>query len=275
MTESFDIKNWYSVWAITAIESKNQVVIFGRRDILGPLSLYMFQNNPDGQLVETQMDAPCQHYGSYTILISMVQNGKELLAVSCCECSDIKLIDMDTKQITPVFKSPTDPLVGMCSGPNGGLFVVMSSGNVQQLDSSFSIINMFHLSSFINDPFSFYFLCYLPAPHNTFVFYFKSKLRGVSLQNGHQVWSQPWNWFTPHCLLYCAPQEILLAGVLFEPKAYVVNPSNGSVIQTIQIPDVRWIDEMCLCNDQIVMAQWSGKDSSRHVLSYYSLNRIV
>ena len=33
---------------------------------------------------------------------------------------------METEQVTPVFKSPVDELIGMCPGPDGGLFVASS-----------------------------------------------------------------------------------------------------------------------------------------------------
>ena len=263
------------MWRITAIESKNQVVILGQRAKSDPWSLYTFQNNPDGHLVETRMDAPCQHDILFN-LTTVVQNGKELLAVSWSQCSDIKLIDLDTKRVTPVFKFPPHSLFNMCSGPDGGLFIVMESGNVQQLDNTFSIINTFDLSSFIPGLFPFLTLiCYLPDPHNLLVVYFKSELKAVSLQNGHQVWSQPWEGFHLKCLLYCPQQDVLLAGVLFEPKIHVLNPSNGSVIQTIEIPDIYSIHRMCLCNNQIVMTQYAEEDSERRLLSYCTLNRIV
>ena len=44
--------------------------------------------------------------------ISVVQNRKELLALCMrARCNDIKLVDMETKQVTPLLKFPTDPPV--------------------------------------------------------------------------------------------------------------------------------------------------------------------
>ena len=189
------MKEWDWIRDITGLESKNQVVICGRRDKSDPASLYMFQNNPDGELVETRMDRPCPHYTDFNRLTTVVLNGKELLAVSCTDCSDIKLVDMETKQVTPVFKSPSDPPWGMCSGPGGGLFVALDSIHTQQLENSFNIINTF---KYLSTP-----MCYLPTPHNTLVGINGSELRAVSMQDRNTVWNQPCETIQPHCLLYC------------------------------------------------------------------------
>ena len=85
MSASYDIKEWDWIKGITAIESKNQVVIFGRRTLSDPWYLYTFQRNLDGTVKETRMDAPCQHdmLLGYYKLITVVQKGKELLALLC------------------------------------------------------------------------------------------------------------------------------------------------------------------------------------------------
>ena len=189
MSESFDMRKWWYLSSITAIESKNQVVILGRRSESRPWSLYMFQNNINGELVETRMDYHCQHFASFP-LITVVQNGKELIAVLCNLCKDIKLVDTETKQITPVFKFHTDSPYHMFSGPDGGFSVALSRGNIQQLDSSFSVINTFDLSSFFSDDHYLYYtaipMCYLPVPRNTLFVSNVTELTAMSLDR-HQV----------------------------------------------------------------------------------------
>ena len=286
MSAAFDIKEWLSISVITAIESKNQVVVSGRRTLSDPSSLYTYQRNLDGTVEETRMDAPCQHYAllEYYKLVTAVQNGKELIAMLCDECRDIKLVDMETKQVTPVYQFPPDSRDFMYSGPNGGLFVTYSTGTIQQLDSSFGVINTFNEGEWspigtenvrgVNYnvlPASL--LCYLPAPHNTLVVHKVSELRAVSLQGGHQVWSQQCEGFLPYCLLFCPQQDVLLVSAWFKPEVHVLNPSDGSILQTIEIPNIYWFGAMCLCNDQIVMTQWAEEDTLRALLSYYSLKQ--
>ena len=147
MSGTFDIKEWWGMDTITAIESKNQVVILGQRTESDPFYLYTYQRNLDGTVEETRKNAPCQHDGPFGWykLVTVVQNGKELLTVLCGYCKDIKLVDMETKQVTPVFQFTSDSRVDMYSGPNGGLFVTYTTGNIKQLDSSFSVINTFNV----------------------------------------------------------------------------------------------------------------------------------
>ena len=77
MSASFDIKAWNWISGITAIESKNQVVFRCRRNESDHFSLYTFQNNPDGELVETWMDYPCQHGfpGFYSLITGSEREG--------------------------------------------------------------------------------------------------------------------------------------------------------------------------------------------------------
>ena len=229
---------------MTAIESKNQVVTHGQRTESDPRSLYMFHNNLDGRLEETRMDAPCQHYTGFRGLTTVVQNLKELLALLCCQCKDIKMVDMETEQVTNVFKSPTDEPCCMCSGPDGGLFMASRNGNIMQLDSSFNIINTFNLSDTI-----IFDMCHLPYLHNTLVVRSDTILRAVSVQDGRQLWSRGWLGLEPDCLLYYSQQDVLLLSDFCEPRVHVVNPRDGSTLQTIDIPtrSIPWIIRMCLC----------------------------
>ena len=146
LSASFDIKAWNWISTITAIESKNQVMFCGQRNESDHWSLCTFQNNLDRELEETRMDITCQHGRPvFYRLTPVVQNGKELLAVSCDVCSNIKLVDMETKEVTPVFKSPADPMWGICFGPDNCLIVGLRNGNILQLDNSFNIINTFNV----------------------------------------------------------------------------------------------------------------------------------
>ena len=230
---------------------------------------------------ETPIDRPCQHDTPlrYYRLVTVVQNGKELLAVLCDVCRDIKLVDMETKQVTSVFKSPLDKLISMCSGLDGGLFVADHPGNILQLNSSFSITNMFDLGSFFNWPllwlYHVTYMCHLPAPHNILVVNNGTKLGAVSLQGGHQVWSQKCEGFGPYCFLFCPQEDVLLVSELGKPEVHVLNPSDSSILQTIKIPNIYFIHAMCLCNDQIVMTQEAEKDTHCMLLSYYNIKRVA
>ena len=276
MLKSFDIKNWIGITTNTAMESRNQVVIYGRRDMFDPWSLYTFQNNLDGEIAVTRMNAPCHHHPVIPLigLVTVVQNGEEMLVMSCDLCKDMKLVD----RVMPIFKSPKDPLGTICWGPNGGLFVALQSGNVQQLDNSFSITNTFDFSSFFTDldltdylVVGFTPMCYLRAPHNALIVNNRSELRAISLLDGRQVWKDQHEGFIPYCLLYCPQQGIILITDELQPQVRILNPFNGSVIQTIEIPNIDQIQSICLLNGQIVMIQEVEEEGHRRRLSYYNL----
>ena len=178
---------------------------------------------------------------------------------------------METKQATPVFKSPTDSPVSLSSGPDGGLFVALDSGHIQQLDNSFMVTKTFH---FTHGKYLVKSMCHLPAPHNTLVINKGQELRAISLPDGQQIWNQKCEEFIPLHLL-CPQQDVLLVSADDKPQVHVVNPCDGMILQTIEIPNIRHIDRMCLCNDQIVLFQLPKKYSRRKLLSYYRLKRII
>ena len=280
MSASYDMKEWLRISRrITAIESKNQVVICGMRTLSDPCYLYTYQRNLDGTVKETRMDGTCQLSAFCYRLITVVQNRKELLTVLCRDCRDIKLVDMETEQVTSVFKSPVGEVVSMCPGPDGGLFVAVHPGNILQLNSSFSVTKTYDLHSFFNEPnpywslYHFACICYLPALHNALVVNNRSELRAVSLQDGRPVWSQKWEGFMSNCLLFLPQQDVLLLSAGPKPEVRVLNPSDGSTLQTIEIPNIYYIDTMCLCNDQIVMTQCE-KYTYHMLLSYYNIETV-
>ena len=122
-------------------------------------------------------------------------------------------------------------------------------------------------------------MCHLPAPHNTLVVNNKSELRAVSLQDGCPVWSQRCEGFIPNCLLFLPQQDVLLISVWdkpeVKPEVRVLNPSEGSILQTIQILNIYCIHGMCWCNDQIVMLEWAQKGTDYRLLSFYNIKRVA
>ena len=263
MSASFDIKDWWWIGGMTVIESKNQVVIYGQRTESDPWYLYTFQKNLDGYLVETQMDTPCQHDAPFITLTTVVQNRKELLTVGCYVCNDIKLVDMEIKHVAAVYKSPSDEPVGVCSGRDGGLFVAFKSGNILQLDSSFSVINKFHdeISGSVS-------MCCFPAPNNAIVFQGFEEIAAFLAREGRLLWKRKFMKFAPHCFLFWGEQGVLLASDIFKPEVLFLNPTDGSILQTMSVPYIDLIEDMCLCGDQLVMIQRTEKGMA---LSYYSL----
>ena len=145
---------------MTVIRSKNQVVISGRRNESDPWPLCMFQKNMDGTVVQTQFNALCRHYWFFHCqdLITVMRNGKELLGVSCTECEDIKLVDMETKQITCTFKCAPPHPYKMCYGPNGAMFTYGGAKKILTVNTFFPVMNEFYTG--LNQSLS---ICYLPT----------------------------------------------------------------------------------------------------------------
>ena len=135
------------------------------------------------------MRVPCEHFP--TMLLGLVINHYDLLAISCYHCEKIRLLNMETEHVT---EACCNKWVGyMCHGEKGRLFASSLGGNVTELDCSssrFTDKNMISIGLLYP-----YDLCYLPHPHDCLVAIGKKKskedpceVRAVSCQDGEVVW---------------------------------------------------------------------------------------
>ena len=270
---SCDMGEWPYIYSRTAVESLNQVVIRGRRNEPDPERLHILQINPDtGQVEqETEWDL-CQH-DSFLLSISLVTvvlNGKECVAVSCPWCKDIKLYNAETKRVERIIRLSDIP-DRKCSGPDGSLFVKLDGGGILHLDcNSLNIINR------LDPGFRFcHTMCYLPEPHESLVQcrWDSHTIQAVSARDGSVKWEPKYNNYRPWRLLYYPQHDVLLVSDSDKPELRVINPADGSPLQTIHLQNSYKINEMCLCNDQIIMIQEGN--NKRRILSHYRLNKLI
>ena len=242
--------------------------MLGRRKS-GSKSIHLYQINQDRELEETIMDIPCDHTTAWMSLATLVQEGKELLAVGCKKCDDIKLVDVDTKKVTPAFMLGIGDLVAMCSDPDGGLFVLCKDGKILHLDSSFYVINTFdsRLNLGYNIYWSLIHICHMPGPHNALVLSHAPAVRAVSTKNGSLLWSIKTN---IHQLLFCQKYDILITTDT-RCTIRVLNPSDGSVLQTILEPTIYMVTALCWYNDQLLVFN-INVDTNKAVLHCYDLD---
>ena len=259
---SFDIDEWHDIQRIAVIESKNQVVIYGRRLETSPYSLYMTQHNEAGEFVETLMDYPCQYYSYLTSLFTVVRGGKDLFAVSCCVCKNIKLFDLETWTTNITFTLPSMPFI-TCSGPNDSVFMSCMDGKALQLDTSFYVAKVFELNHCRS-------MCYLPVPHNALVVRSWKEIAAISTQNGCQLWKRTFCDFFPDYVLFYQKENVLVVSDLFEPKVLILN-TDGGTMQIIHVPDIHSINQIGLSNDQLITIQRTEESNYHTLLSYYSL----
>ena len=231
-------------------------------------TLYQFSLQ-EGRLIEKEIKCPCEHYHLYLLCVQVA--GREYLALSCCHCRDIKLMNLKQKRNTSesqpmqyeVITAFSGQIVfNMCHGEENRLFVP-SVIAVMELDTSTITFTKVRSISTFGSVFGIYKdLCYVPDPYRLLVVISNSEVRAMSCDN-KIVWTTEYK----RGLLYIPIHKVILS--LYEKKIVVLNPDTGSEIQSIELLDVvRGTRALCLFNNQIIMA--SGRRGGGRI-SYFDL----
>ena len=255
---------------------KTQAVIYGRRTESSPCTLLVIQNNDAGGFVETPMNYPCQHVDSNNGLFTVVREGRELLLISCFECRIIKLFDIEKmKVVTETKLTKRYRFDAFCVWPGPAMlegetltddtvFIISKDGEIWHLDSLFKFIKKFDYKLGPCES-----ACYLSAPHNALLVRDKCQIKAVSTQKNKQLWAKGYKQKLPSDLLFFYQNNLLVTSDPKKPQIHILNPTNGKVDQTLEVPNTETILRMSWCNDQLVMIL-RGLDQ-RTVLSCYNL----
>ena len=257
---------WWSISGLVAMTSSNKVVTVGRRT--RSWSLYVFHRDGAEVVNEEARDVPCNHTGGLWSLFTVVKQGRELLGVSCSICKDIKLVDIETGQVTPVFQFETHAPCSIYSRPNGGAFAHIPLGEVLEFNDVFTVTNRFYSDRPLSTG-----LCHLPIPKNYLILTNppNPEITAISALNGHNVW--PRRRDVPgqqREVLYVPQRDALLVSDAQNPRLLVVNATDGSLLPTIDLPGGYRVHTMCWCNGLLVTLQWTPR-TKRYTLAYYKL----
>ena len=197
---------------------------------------------------------------------------QEYLALSCQECRDIKLLDLNkqnpnsgTKTQYEVITAFSGEGVGcMYQGEEKRIFVKIWHA-VQELDTStttFTKVRSIGTGRTYG---------YVPDPHRLFVVRDKGDICALSYDNNIVVWriEESIDFHPSHVLYVPNHDAVLVAHRLI--KITVLDPGSGSEIQTLRLPHYIYkIKGMCLVHGQIiVLSEGVGEVNAR--ISYFSL----
>ena len=243
------------------------LVVSGRDDVDDPWSLLVF-GLKDGKLKETnRISSSCGHSkGTYTS--PLIIDGKEKLVVSCYECDDLKLLDLQTSGWSTAF--PGCKPECSCSGGSSTIFVQSGIGElILELDATSSVIKgpirTLHTDIVCGA------MCYIPPPVHSLLLRDLNPSKSMvtlSVEKDEATWQFENNPRFP-CLLFHPGHNVLLVTGDKKATVQIVNPGNGSLIQTIHLPDTGFILEFGLYKNQIVM--FHNPNHSGFKISYCDL----
>ena len=117
---------------------------------------------------------------------------------------------------------------------------------------------------------------YIPAPHKLIVFSLntESLIRAVSM-DGEKMWEVKGEIEGKKCnplgLLFSPDHQVLLVADGGYSRLIVLNPQDGSVLQTIQLDQLGFIYQLHIHQQQLIVHHATVDNKEK--VSYFSLNR--
>ena len=247
--------------------SGNQIVLYGQRTEASTFSLSMLQQNESGDVTETPIDYPCEHVNDNSGMFVVVREGRELLLVACWQCRNMKLVNLETlagEGVTKLSNRYQFCVFRIWPGPDDTVFVISKDGEIWHLDSSFNFkeklkyqLGPCESASSLPDA--------LAVRH-------QCQIKVVSILKRKELWVKKCKQKLPKDLFFSPQRNILIVSDQKKPQIHVLNPTNGKVYQTIEVPNAEAILAMCLLDDQISIVQRAEQGNDQNmILSHYSL----
>ena len=202
-------------------------------------------------------------------LLAVVMAGRELLAVSCHVCLTIRVCDLSTESVSVAFHNGKYCPSQMCHGTPGFIYAI----HVPLLKSKVKLMllncvqSMFPVGKLRQlEIKSCASIAYVPHPYRLVavsVILPAPGVHAVCCDTGQLKWEFPGN---AHGILYSGPHDSLLVG---QPgKIVVLRPRDGLPLQTIDLPGLGDIRDLCLYSGQLILHH--VRDG--HKVSYLSIN---
>ena len=207
-------------------------------------NLYLYTLQLDGSLNKKKIKLPCHHYLSLLFIQIL---WREHLAISCSSCKDIKLLDMETLEVTTAFSDDIE--VGkMCRGWHK-LFVEVPSGFLELDCSSTKFTKIREIKSGKAGPPDGSDIHYIPPPHKMVVFTwmperYSSAGGAIHASSIDEPNKTTWHFsdkevdgkmIAPKCVLYSSRHDALIVLDRENRTVWVLNPGTGEVLQDIEI----------------------------------------
>ncbi len=233
-------------WRFTALPESGSIVVEGLSAEYDPRNMHQYRLE-GGRLQKLRgVKWPCEHVPD-DILGVMVE-GQELLAVTCSNCEDIKLMNLETGE-THVAYSSEKKLYRLCHGEAGRMwFFCWIDHTVRELNCSSKTFT--ETGRTVNTTDFCYYMCYLPAPHRALVITHRGWMEAVSCETGQLLWR----------LNEVDGKDINFGRMIFDPQFALLimvdrvrlllqNPSSGELLRSFFPPthsaqirnDVLWL----------------------------------
>ena len=208
-------------------------VLFRRGKVNGRENLWMMER-PTGHVI-TRMKPLCDHDRGF--ICSHPSNTMYIMEF-CSTCKEIRAYNTETKNGSIVFKGIS--VCGMCTGPNGTIFVVDFFGDIFQLEwkskDRLSVIQ--GLPKLKISEGSMNKMCYLATINCIVVVSVKSCVEVISLSDGSCMWKLQKGVdgvYMQPCDVCSCPENNVLFVCSKNAKIFLFNNATGIILQMVDL----------------------------------------
>ena len=185
-THDTKLQTWDTT-RFTVMES-GLVVMWEKTSEQPPAAFHLYQK---GLKRLREVKGLCEH-NMYVYLLPMTMNNKHLLAVRCAGCEVIRLLDLETEEVTVAFHDQRYYTGRMCHGEGNIMYAAHAvRGAIQVLELNTGHVPFTGPTRTIQSGMKqYYSLHYIPSPNRLTVISGKSAriIRAVSAETGEKVW---------------------------------------------------------------------------------------
>ncbi len=224
-----------------------------------------------------ELKASCQH-GKFRNFLGILSRGRELLALACEECQDVKLVDVMSGEVSVGYKTELGDPILVYAGEAGKMWLSGSWGG-ELIELKVSSSRLAATGRMVRVRWEECFsMCYLPPPVCAVV---GTKWCGdscmcVSCKTGEKNWELEGvvdgEKIGVYGMAFCPKLQILLLADRDSSRILVLDPCCGSHLQTCHVPvELGVLCELSLHNDQLFMRTYHPIEGS-YKLSCFTLS---
>ena len=265
---------YWGYTTFTLMLETGHLVIWGKTAEADSPALHIYNGSSDSWRKDRRQTGFCEYSDIH--LLPLIVQKKQLLAVSCWECKNINLHNMQTRETTTAFQDPRYFPGPMTQGDEGQIYVVHMVRGPRLILQLNCAQQQFTLQKTIQSGMERCFdVGYIPSHQLVIVSSIVlGVVRAVSCDTGEKVWEVRGEIQGEKCeshgIVYSPGHQAFLVADGKNTRILVLNPVDKTVRQVVKLSEVGIVWELCLHNQQLVVHH--GNEIIGDKISFFSIH---
>ena len=266
----------YNGFTKQVVTTRGDVVVFGKEgNCNGDIAFHLYTKTGDNFQKQCSMQRPCPHANSIKLLAVCIHEKDKIFVL--CKCKKIRLFDLESKEYSVAYDAGNYSPKLLCHIDDQKIYVKDKSENTllvlnrdgHTLGHPTGSVRLSHfIWSKLEDEQR---MLYVPPPHKLVVissYAIHCFVRAYSCDTGQNIWTfqDKKKGKAPYGLVYSSDPSSLLVGGC--DKIIILDPKDGTHLQTIPCPGMGAIRDMDLQEDELIVHHVADM---QHCISCFSV----